>query len=216
MLTSQRERAWLLGTAVAAVLLVLIGYFAFISPERGKTKDVQSQVADAQTQNITLSSRVSSLAIQYKKLDKYQADLAKARQALPSTSGLTDFLSTLQTIGTATHADSSLTVGTPTDVTSLSGTTSGSTGGTAAAVGSAHIYALPITAQVSGTVAALNAFLTQLQSVQPRAVLISQITETSPAAGATGAGTTLQLTMKAFVAPSSATEDQQLSQEAQD
>jgi Tfp pilus assembly protein PilO len=214
MLASPRERTWVLGTAVAALLLVLIGYFAFISPEHSKAQDVQSQVADAQTQNVTLSARVTSLAMQSKKLATYKADLAKARLALPSTSGMTDFLRTLQSIGNATHADSSLTVGTPTDVTSLSGATP-SSGSTNLSVGSAHIYALPITAQVSGTVAQLNAFLTQLQSVQPRAVLISEITETSPATGASGA-TTLQLTMQAFVAPSSAAEDQQLSEEAHD
>jgi hypothetical protein len=67
-----------------------------------------------------------------------------------------------------------------------------------------QIYSLAITANVTGSPAALNKFLQQLQAVQPRAVLITQITEGSgvPVTGAkASATTTLQLTMQAFVAP---------------
>jgi hypothetical protein len=65
---------------------------------------------------------------------------------------------------------------------------------------------------LTGTASQLDQFLTQLQSMQPRAVLISQLTETSRSAtGKSGATTSLQLTMQAFVAPSSAAENAQLS-----
>jgi hypothetical protein len=65
-----------------------------------------------------------------------------------------------------------------------------------------------MTASVTGSSKALDNFLEQLQAVQPRAVLITQIGESTGTAGA-GAGsgsgaTTLQLTMQAFVSPASA------------
>jgi hypothetical protein len=67
------------------------------------------------------------------------------------------------------------------------------------------VYSISITASLSGTSAGLDNFLEQLQVVQPRAVLITQIAEntSAPTAGqATVTGTTtLQLTMQAFVAP---------------
>lgn len=213
--TKQLERVWVAGTVLVAVLLVAIGYFALISPERGKTHDLQSQVADATLQNTQLRNEVARLASDNENLSKYRSDLATAQQALPSTSGIPDFLNTLQQIDATTGVSTSVTVGPPTDVTGLSGTSSATsgTGGTGTpTLGSAHIYALPLTAQVSGSVDDLNAFLNQLQSVQPRAVLVSQITETSGAGsgGSTRGSTNLQLTMQAFVAPTNPLEDAQL------
>ena len=58
---------------------------------------------------------------------------------------------------------------------------------------------MPITAQISGSVTQLDQFLSQLQSVQPRAVLISQIVESAGGAdgGTTGlAATQITLTVR--------------------
>lgn len=186
------ERLWLLGGAVAALLLLVIGYFFFIAPQRAQTSDVDGQVTAARQQIAALQTRIDSLRAQNRNLARYEADFAAAQRALPSTSGMSDFLRSLQTLGSATQTRvSSLTVGTPTDV------------GTAAS--GPKIYAMTITAQASGTPTGLTKFLEQLQQVQPRAVLITQLTEGN---GATNAGSTastmLQLTMQAFVAPANA------------
>jgi hypothetical protein len=66
------------------------------------------------------------------------------------------------------------------------------------------VYSLDISATVTGSPTALITFLDQLQSVQPRAVLITKITEaaaTSDNGGPAGNSMTLQLTMQAYVAP---------------
>jgi len=76
----------------------------------------------------------------------------------------------------------------------------------------AGVYAMTISAQITGSPTNLNRFLDQLQNVQPRAVLIASVNEASGAANpGTGTGgsvpagaTTLQLTMEAFVAPNAA------------
>ena len=214
------ERLWLLGGAFVAAFIVLLGYLFFISPQRSKTSDVNGQRTAAEQTNTALQARIKSLEQETKNLATYQAQVTRAQLALPSTSGLPDFLRTLQSIGNATLANvSALTVGPPTDVTlatsgapaaAASGTPAKSAGGTQAAASGPHVFALPLTASVSGTSAQLDQFLTQLQTVQPRAVLISQLTEN---AGATTgkAGGTLELTMQAFVAPTSAAEQAQLS-----
>jgi Tfp pilus assembly protein PilO len=209
------ERLWIGGTAIVGLLMVLIGYFAFIAPQRSQTRDVNAQVADVTAQNAALSNKVTQLSLQNRDLAKYKAQLVQARLALPSTSGLPDFLRTLQSIGAATNTDTSLTFAAPSDVTNIGGT---STSTPDLTVGGAHIYALPITAQVTGSVSNLNAFLTQLQSVQPRAVLISQITETtgpSSGSGANAGQPGLSLTMQAFVAPSDQGEAADLAAAAQ-
>jgi len=215
---TQVERLWLLGGVLVAFFMVILGYLFFISPQRSQTSDINAQVSTTQQANSTLRARIDTLQQQSKSLATFQAQLTRAQLALPSTSGLPDFLRTLQSIGNATLANvSALTVGPPTDVTTVSGGGAPATSGTPApapapAPAGPRVYALPITATVSGTVSQLDQFLTQLQSVQPRAVLISQLTEGSATAtGHAGGTTTLQLTLQAFVAPSSAAEQAQLS-----
>lgn len=230
MTKTQAERLWLLGGGLVAFVLLLIGWFFFISPQRSQTDAVNGQISNAQLQNTTLQSRISSLRAQSKHLSAYQADLAAAESALPSTSGVPDFLRTLQSLGNSTLARvTSLTVGAPVAVAqgtaSGAGTPSASpspaassspasaatgTSGAATSPTTAGVYSLPITASVSGSTAALNNFLEQLQSVQPRAVLITHVTQGGSSAGgpvaggaATGSGNSIQLVMSAFVAPSS-------------
>lgn len=218
---TQMERIWLFGALIVGLLLLLIGYTMFISPQNSKTSSANAQVSSAQAANLRLESRIAALRSESKDVAKYQADVQAAELALPTTSGLPDFLRTLQSIGNATLTTvSSLTVGVPSDVTSVAAhsATSGAASKAASSLGGVRIYALPITAQVTGSSGALDAFLTQLQTVQPRAVLISQLTEsaaskaTGPNAASAPTGSSLQLTMQAFVAPSSAAERARLSQ----
>jgi hypothetical protein len=227
---SQAERLWLLGGGLVALVMFLIGYFFFISPQRSETADVDSQIATTQSQNDVLQHRIDALREQNKNIAKFEADLAKARLALPAVSGVSDFLRTLQSLGNATLTNvTSLAVGTPTDVSVVAGaapsaapgasSTAPAGGAAAPATGSTPtslVYALPISATVTGSPAALEKFLDQLQTVQPRAVLITDINEGSagPAAGSPNQAsgkTSLRLTMQAFVAPSSPSESASLS-----
>jgi Tfp pilus assembly protein PilO len=227
---SQMERLWLVAGGLTAFVMLLVGYFFFISPQRSNTSDVQGQTATVQEQNAQLQARLDALREQNKDLAKYQAELQAAQEALPATSGTSDFLRTLQSLGAATLTNvTELTVGQPIDVTPVTAgepTTSESTPATsptpeaaappAPAAVPPGVYALPITATVSGSPNALSKFLDQLQAVQPRAVLISSITMSSGATGASQAGNsyTLQLTMRAFVAPANAAEGAALSSSA--
>lgn len=217
---SQAERLWLIGGAIVAAALVLLGYVVFIGPQRSSTSDVNTQLSSAQTQNSALQSRLRALHAENANQAKYMAELAAARAALPSTSGISDFVRSLQAMGNATGtAVTAVTVGAPTAVaapvaTPAPGATSAAPAPAAApgaaAASPATVYSMAITGQVSGSARGLDAFLQQLQAVQPRAVLVTSITES--AAGAAGAGgapgakpvagdTTLSLVMQAFVAP---------------
>ena len=227
------EKAWIAGAAFVALLMVVIGYFMFISPQRSQTSDVRSQVDAAHQQNQALRIRINQLAQQNQDIAKWVAAYKQADLAFPDQSGLSDFLRSLQAIGNATLANvNSLTVAAPKDVTAsrVTTTTSKSTqsaGSAAAAAASGdqptaaratgttagHVYSVAITATVSGTVAQLDQFLVQLQSVQPRAVLITPLTEgdaassaTTPTSGKSSQVTALNVTMLAFVKPSDATQ----------
>lgn len=216
---SQAERLWLIAGGLTAVLLILLGYFVAISPQRSETAKVDGKVNEAKVRNTALQHRIDALRQQNKDLAKYQADLAAARLALPSQSGVSDFLRSLQSLGTKTGTDvTSLTVGQPTDASAALKAAVPAAGGTAPSAkasapanpvvgspaGVAKVFALAISAQVSGPPAALNKFLEQLQEVQPRAVLITQIVESDAAtnrAPSSSGAPSLQLSMQAFVAP---------------
>lgn len=228
---SQLERLWLIGGALGAAVVLLIGYTFFVGPQRSETDDVSARAASAQLQNSTLQARIDTLRTQNADLGKFQADVKAAQRALPSSSGLSDFLRSLQAIGAATQTSvQSLTVGPPTDLSAAaapapsspstaggSASTPATTPGAVPAAGP-QVFGLTISATVNGSTTGLNRFLDQLQSVQPRAVLITAMTQSAATSGSVAgaqSGVGLQLTMQAFVAPSSAAENAQLQQAAQ-
>lgn len=207
MARERSERLWIGGAAAVAFLVVLIGWFFLISPQRDETADVEGQVLNAQLQNDTLQARIAKLGGEKKAMAKYKADLLAAQEALPATSDMSAFLRTVQRIGAASGAKvTSLTVGTATAASPAaaapapSGSASTDPAATAPAAGTG-IQQIPITASVTGTPAALKRFLVQLQSVQPRAVLLTGIGQTTQGDQAKQGAAGLQLTMQAFVLP---------------
>lgn len=197
MMRLSAERLWILGGAVAVVVILAVGWFFVVSPQYDQAGTLNDQAATTGDQVTLLQHRLAELRKQNENMPTYLAQLAEERAALPSTSGLSDLLRELQTAGDASGAAvSGVTVGGVADV---------STGG-------AKLYALPLTLTVTGSVQQLRAFLNQLQQVQPRAVLITSAslstTDTStntsssaPAVKASAPPSSLSLSMKAFVAP---------------
>jgi hypothetical protein len=147
-------------------------------------------------------------------VDVTSAATAPVSAVAPGTTGAAS--------GTGVNAAASNGGGNSTGNGNAAATTEGvapSSGTAAAAAGNqARVYALPITMTVTGAVPALDQFLTQLQLVQPRAVLVTQVNEavagargSGPVVGAASAGSTsLTMTLYAFVAPSTAVEASQL------
>lgn len=209
---SQLERLWLVSGGLVAFVMLLVGYFFFISPQRSDTASVNQQEATVRQQNAVLQARLDALNEQNKDLPRYQAEETALEQALPSASGISDFLRTLQSLGNATLTDvTTLTVGQPVAVTPVAAAQPTASPGASAPsppAGTTPIattsgaYGLPITATVTGSANALAKFLDQLQAVQPRAVLINNIGLTGSTTAATSGSFTMTLTMQAFVAPS--------------
>jgi hypothetical protein len=193
MRTGHADRVWMIGGALGAVVLLAIGWFMFVGPKKSQTNALHEQAAVAELRLGTLQRELAELRQQHELLPQYRAELAGARRALPTVSGLSDFLRELQTAGdTAAVSVSGVIVGVPSQVTAA---------GT-------RLYSLPITLTATGNSAALFLFLDQLQQVQPRAVLIGTL-NTVPGVGTDGATVTeavnLTLSLQVFVAPTIAT-----------
>lgn len=208
MALAGRDRIWLLAGGAPAILTVALGWLFLISPQSAQTSDLRAQVGDTQSQAVLMQNHLAQLRAESKNMPQYAAELAADRAALPSASGIPDFLRTLQSIGTASGVSvDSITVGTPSTTTAPSPTpTAGGSDSAGRSSGglSGAVYQMSISLNVLGDVNTQNAFLRELQQTQPRAVLITSIAQT---AATSGTGTTgpslLTISLLAFVAPSS-------------
>ena len=73
--TGHADRLWMIGGAVAAVVLIAVGWFFLISPQNGRTATFTGQTDDAHTKLITLQQHLSQLQRQNEDLAGYQTKL---------------------------------------------------------------------------------------------------------------------------------------------
>jgi Tfp pilus assembly protein PilO len=182
------DRLWMIGGVAVVIALVAISWFLVISPKYADADDLRSQAEDTQTKIVVLRKRIAELDKQKAKLPQYKAALKTNQNALPSDSGVPDFLRQLQTSGDALNVD-------------VGGI---SVNGAALMDGFTSVYSLPMTLTATGSPDNIGKFLNQLQQTQPRAVLINSATVTSQADeaaadGANAGDVTISLSIQVFV-----------------
>lgn len=202
MKQTKADRLWILGGAVAALLVVALAWFFVVSPEFNKVSSLQSQTADAQAQNITMQAKVHSLQSEYTKLPDLQASLAKARAALPTGTDLSDFTREIAVDAASTGvAVTSVTLGSITTVGGTPGAQSKSVNPAGA------LFTVPVILTAKGAARNLLAFATGLHGPGKRAALVtsSQLT-----ADPTTKGVQLSMQVSLFAAPQSPAEQAEL------
>jgi Tfp pilus assembly protein PilO len=191
MRTGRVDRLWALGGVLSAAALLAIGWFFLISPQNARTSSLHDETATAQSRAAALQRRLGELRQQNGDLPRYRARLEADRQALPTTSDLSDFLRGVQSVGDSTGVSVQLlTVGAATQVTAAD----------------TKVYALPISLTATGATEKVDRFLAQLQQGQPRAVLIGNANLTwKDQSGSVAGSVDLQLSLQVFVAPPAGT-----------
>jgi hypothetical protein len=193
MATRHLARIWALVGVLAAVALILIGWFLLIGPQRAETQSLRERVTVSEDQAVVLQRRLTELRAQAAELPRYRAELATNRKALPTVPDTPDFVREVQAAGEQTGvAVTSVSVGEPAAGTAGAPAAGGST---AAVPG---VFTLPIALTCKGSANQLQAFLDQLQRERPRAVLVRTV---SLAAGEGGNEFAANLQLDAFVAP---------------
>jgi Tfp pilus assembly protein PilO len=188
---ANKSQLWMVGGLVGAVAMLAVGWFVLIGPQRSTAAGLHDDAATAAADLVPLQRDLADLRVRSAKLPQYKAELARKREALPTTAGISDFLRTLQTTGELTHVTvSGLAVGAPVQ---LGKTTP-------------IVYTMPLAITAAGLVPALVKFLDQLQLVQPRAVLISNVNFAPRGeSGSFGGPVTLTLSVQAYLAPATDT-----------
>lgn len=213
------DRVWLGGGALLALVVLLVAWFAVISPELTAAGDITDQTVAAQTQNTVAQTKLTKLRSDFANLPTLTATLRQAREALPSGSGLPDFTRQLTTqAATAGVTMKSLTTSTPVLATSpnaaaaKTATTPPAAGAPSAA---GVLLAIPVTVVVEGSVEGHRALLRAVQVDGPRRALLASVV-VAPATGAATASvtaaTTMTMQLQVFVAPLSPADEAALSQ----
>jgi hypothetical protein len=216
------DRLWMAGGGVAGVVIAALAWFMVVSPELSNASSLDEQTIAAQTQNISLQSKIHRLQADNANMDALVNSLRQARTALPVDSSLAEF--TRQLTGYASQhgvSISGITAGEPMALTSTVPAAGAAAGAAAAApaapvAGSAAVpptgvstasaagrtYALPLTVVVKGPAANDLNFLAALQGPGKRAALV---TGTQLTGDTVKRGAAMQLTvqLQLFVTPQS-------------
>ena len=96
------NRMWMLGVALAAVVIVALGWLFAISPTLAQADQASAQADNTNSQNSAQQIALVRLKAQHDKLPQLQAELAKLQVAIPETVNLDDFLDQLQDIAQST------------------------------------------------------------------------------------------------------------------
>jgi Tfp pilus assembly protein PilO len=173
------NRIWLIGGMVSIVILIAAAWLLAVSPKFAEADEVQTQADDSVIQLTSLRKEVAALKEQSEKTATYQAQLDTLVTNLPETYGMPGFLRALQDSAAATGVK----------VTELSA------GGATASSRLATAVQMPLSLNITGSVANISKFIVRLQETQSRAVLVQAVTVS--AEGEDGKATA-DLTVTAF------------------
>jgi hypothetical protein len=213
----QSRRAWYAGGAAGALALIALGWFLVIGPEVDSTASTRNQTADAESQNLVLRSKVSSLQAQDKNLPTLISQLAQVQKELPAESGMSAYITqVMKQAQAAGVALTSVTAGVPTLVTAGTGAA-----GASVANPAGHLFSIPVNLVGDGSLAHQRSFLAAIQTAGPRRSLVTSVGYTpvvpksgliSPVQSIDG-NCTMSLKLQVFVAPQSPAEEAALKQQ---
>ncbi|SOD74778.1 Tfp pilus assembly protein PilO [Jatrophihabitans sp. GAS493] len=208
---TKNERSTIILGVLGGVLLLMLGYFFLISPQNGDTASLNSQKESVTRTNQRLQEQINVLKMDSSKLDEFKAQLETEEQALPTSAELTTFVRNIVSSASSAPVNlTSMTVGSPVSNATVgaavaTGTTSST--GTTAAAPAAGLYSIPIGVTTVGSADQLQAFLAQLQKIQPRATLINQTDlQAGTDAKSINSQSIMKLSVSVFVSPSTAAE----------
>jgi len=100
-----RTRKWSLLTALAVVVILLIGWFGLVAPKRSSADSLRNQAAAQEQQNNTLKAQIADLQAKQKNLPQQQAIIADVHQRIPQNPDLPALIRSLSSMASATGVD---------------------------------------------------------------------------------------------------------------
>jgi Tfp pilus assembly protein PilO len=199
-------RTWTAGTAVAAVLLLIAGWFLLVSPQRSEAADLRDQVTAQQAANDAIALKTKQLQAQFASLPERQAQLAEIKQQMPDNPALPSLIRDLSSYAESAGVKlDSVAPGTPAAVVAAAPAAPAAgqpvtPGQAPAATSTAGLFSIPTTVTAVGSYSELTLYLQKLQSSMRRAFLVNTISLAKASTGTTGSGDlTMTLNAQIFV-----------------
>ncbi|WP_203930000.1 type 4a pilus biogenesis protein PilO [Virgisporangium ochraceum] len=171
------------GALAGAVALSALAWFLLIGPQRDATVGVEDETVAAEGQVVVEQRKLARLNTEFADSQRFAAELAANRQALPLVAATGDLLRELQNAGEAAGVTvPSLSAGSPVELKENAG-----------------VASVTITIAAVGQMQKLQRFLDQIQRIQPRAMLVYTVTFAPNDSGGSLTGATSQLTVSAQI-----------------
>lgn len=201
---ASKARAWIVGTVIVAIMILVAAWFLLISPVLASAGETSDLATAQDEQNALERTRITALKADFDKLDIHKQELASLRQGIPAQLDHSQFQRDIATIALAHNVTvMSLTTSSSVEVTfdlpapdapaaaeSDETATEGADAATPAAEPAplvSGMYEVPITIELIGTYENVLSFVTELQTVNPRLILVTSIDGTAlKAADASG------------------------------
>jgi Tfp pilus assembly protein PilO len=210
-----RIRKWSLLTSVAALLVLVAGWFLLVRPMRSSASDLRDQAKTQQSSNASLQQRIQMLRAQAKDLPAVRAKLAASKTKIPEDPALPSLIRTLST--TADDAGVDLVSIAPSDPSALStsqssqpsssspspspspssssseSSSSSASGGdsgaapTTSSTPQSQLIQIPLSVQVKGTYATLEQFFAGTEDMK-RALVVTGFSLTPGGKGDSDSG----------------------------
>ena len=191
--TSQR---WVLGAALASVVLLLAGWFLLVTPQKTTADQLRVDAEAQAAANVRAEAEIASLKAQYKDLPSLQMEEAQIRSRIPETPNMPALLRTVSQ--NAKTAGVTLVSVSPSNPVPLN--QSGTNGGGLSDPG--QVSQIPIVIQVTGPFANMQLFLNSVEQMK-RSMLVTSLDITRSTDESTTAATnilTAQVSGRVFIA----------------
>jgi Tfp pilus assembly protein PilO len=195
---TRTDRLWVFGGVIAAFVILALAWFLALSPMLSATASVNGQTTDARFQTARLQHKISQLKAESANKSSLQRALITARDELPTADGLSAFTRQLQQQSVTAHVSlTQITVGTPTAASG--GTTGAATPASTTVNPAGHLYAIPVSIGVTGSLSQTAEFVDLLQHHGTRAALLSN----AQVSGSTDKSSAMALSLQVslFAAP---------------
>lgn len=198
-----QSRKWMIGTAIACVVILAASWFLLAKPQRSKVASLKEQTAAQQSANSLLLTQISALQAEQKELPQQQLILQKFSTEVPESPAEPTLIRQLSSAANGSGVDlSTITPGTIATLTAPTATGAQSLGAaTTSTAAPAELFAMPVTLVISGTYSNIESFFNSLERL-PRAMLVSAFSMSPSATAGTGANElSATLTASVFYAP---------------
>ena len=201
-----KQRYWIVGGVLGAVVIVAATWMMLISPMRSNTSALHNQRAAADLTNVQLRSQLKALKQKSDHIDTLRAQLQAAVDGLPGNSGIAAFTREVSSAAATTGVTvGSITVG---DMVPYEATTAGRASGAK----TGQLQAAPVSITSYGPAKNQFAFIQALQTGTRRTlVTTAQVGPgTNSVVASIDPSSTLTTTLTVFESPTTPAEQAQL------